>query len=676
MIEIESLSKSFRERDGERLLFSDVNLRLPSRGMIFLLGRSGSGKSTFLQLLSCVEKPTKGRVRVDGEGITSYTESKACDFRQGHIGFLFQNHHLEGRLSALENVMLPLLLNGFSEKEAKAKAQSAFEGMGISHLQGRRASELSGGERARVGFLRASIHEPDFLLCDEPTGALDKENGLLLMEKLKELSKEKLVLVVSHDEELAKSFLDGELRLEKESIHWEKRPPFECFEERKETENKPSKRSRMGFLYRKDAWARFRKGIPTFLAVSFMFLSLFASIALYNGGEAFLKDGKDRSLLYCSATISDVESVEINDAKIKLSRSKRPSKEAVEDAYSSIGSLKVKNDYSYFFPESLPYIDHGYSCEAVSFCPVWDITLKDRARPLLKAGELPSGPTLDYVLVNQAMADRLKEEIIGNIIEVSSKAVLQLEQTMETVSLSFSFKVIGVVEDYAFLSVPRVFYSYPAFEKKMQKTKIGSKSLFDLVNEANGSTELSSYRYRLFYDETEASSLEGLSVQSAYQIVSPLWSAQEGFASIWRVMEVCFTPFLAAQIAIVAFCLAALSQKRFDEKRGFFVLLKALGLKEGSRIWLFEWDVFVILAGSLALAWALALPVTNLLSALMEWKFSLPQLAVLPISSWLGVSYLLPLASLAFAIVLFLFASHLPLLIQSHKCLSTELKDE
>jgi lipoprotein-releasing system ATP-binding protein len=180
------LTKSYRSGDTDLVIFERLNLEIPQGERLALIGESGAGKSTLLHLLGGLDRPNHGRIVFGGQEITSLGQTELADFRNRQIGFVWQTHHLLPEFSALENVMMPLLMRGVRRPDAVPKAQMRLEQMGLRARATHRAGELSGGEQQRVAIARALVTDPQVLLADEPTGNLDHKTG----EKIADLFNE------------------------------------------------------------------------------------------------------------------------------------------------------------------------------------------------------------------------------------------------------------------------------------------------------------------------------------------------------------------------------------------------------------------------------------------------------------------------------------------------------
>jgi putative ABC transport system ATP-binding protein len=204
MIEFINVSKKFEQGSKVINVLDKVNFELKEKGNIALVGRSGSGKSTFLSLLAGLDRPSSGEVRLEGETISNMNEADMTKFRAKNIGIVFQNFHLIPNFTALENILLPLEV--LKIKDAKQKALDILNLVGLGERANHFPSQLSGGECQRVAIARASVTNPKIILADEPSGNLDPETGDQVMGTLFETAKKlnQTLILVTHDMELAK----------------------------------------------------------------------------------------------------------------------------------------------------------------------------------------------------------------------------------------------------------------------------------------------------------------------------------------------------------------------------------------------------------------------------------------------------------------------------------------
>ena len=205
ILKVRNLTRTYVENKVSTAVLKGINLDIEAGKITAVTGKSGSGKSTLLHILGTLDKPTSGEIIFKGQDLTTLSNDAKAAFRNKNLGFIYQFHYLLGDFTALENVMLPSLIGGRSEKEAKEKALKILEQVGLKDRVDFHPGELSGGQRQRVAIARALCHDPDLILADEPTGNLDATNAASVFELFSSLVKEKktTVIMVSHDETLA-----------------------------------------------------------------------------------------------------------------------------------------------------------------------------------------------------------------------------------------------------------------------------------------------------------------------------------------------------------------------------------------------------------------------------------------------------------------------------------------
>ncbi|MCY1720903.1 ABC transporter ATP-binding protein [Prolixibacteraceae bacterium Z1-6] len=207
LLKLQSVSKGYGEigKHSFRPVLKELDLEINKGDKIAIIGPSGSGKTTLLNLVGAIDLPDSGEIVFAGKNITSYSKKQLANFRNQHLGFIFQLHHLMPQLNLWENVLLPLLPQGKVTKEQKDWAEHLIRKVGIWEQRNQKPAEMSGGECQRTAVVRALINKPELILADEPTGALDEENAGALSELLIKLSEEEKVtlVTVTHSAELA-----------------------------------------------------------------------------------------------------------------------------------------------------------------------------------------------------------------------------------------------------------------------------------------------------------------------------------------------------------------------------------------------------------------------------------------------------------------------------------------
>ncbi len=231
MIDIKGITKSF----GSLQVLKGIDLHIDKGKIVSIVGPSGAGKTTLLQIIGTLDKPDDGRILVDGVDVRKLSTNKLSDFRNRHIGFVFQFHQLLPEFTALENIMIPAFIAGQSRSEAKSRAMELLDFMGLTDRAGHKPNELSGGEKQRVAVARALVNSPAVVLADEPSGSLDSKNKAELHQLFFDLRDRfgQTFVIVTHDERLAAitdntiHLKDGQIVMPEETTETQKQETHE-----------------------------------------------------------------------------------------------------------------------------------------------------------------------------------------------------------------------------------------------------------------------------------------------------------------------------------------------------------------------------------------------------------------------------------------------------------------
>ena len=222
LLECQNINKFYQEGENQTQVLKGVSFAMKPQELVAIVGSSGSGKSTLLHTLGGLDQPSSGEVFIKGQSLQKASESELAKLRNQNLGFVYQFHHLMADFTALENVMMPMLIGRQNKTEAKDRAEKMLSAVGLSHRVSHRPSALSGGERQRVAIARALVNNPSLVLADEPTGNLDHKTTESIFELIQQLNQEENIafLLVTHDLSLAEKLnrrlimQDGVLREE------------------------------------------------------------------------------------------------------------------------------------------------------------------------------------------------------------------------------------------------------------------------------------------------------------------------------------------------------------------------------------------------------------------------------------------------------------------------------
>lgn len=213
MLKLIGITKEYASGDEITTALKGIDLELPEKGFVSVLGQSGCGKTTLLNIIGGLDKSTSGKLLIDNKSTEEFKDPDWDAYRNTRVGFVFQSYNLISHLTALDNVTMALALSGITGKERNQKAKEALESVGLEKQAYKKPGQMSGGQTQKVAIARALVNDPDIVLADEPTGALDSQTSLQVMEILKEISKDRLVVMVTHNGELAEEYSDRIIRM-------------------------------------------------------------------------------------------------------------------------------------------------------------------------------------------------------------------------------------------------------------------------------------------------------------------------------------------------------------------------------------------------------------------------------------------------------------------------------
>ena len=241
MIDIKNITKSF----GSLQVLKGIDLHINKGEVVSIVGPSGAGKTTLLQIIGTLDSPDSGDITIDGIDVRKLNQKKLADFRNKHIGFVFQFHQLLPEFTAIENIMIPAFIAGMSKSEAKKRAMELLDFMGLADRAKHKPNELSGGEKQRVAVARALVNNPSVILADEPSGSLDSQNKAELHQLFFDLRDKmgQTFVIVTHDETLA-SITDHTIRMEDGRLAQEPQPQ-DAPSEDLSSQNTPSQQNQL-----------------------------------------------------------------------------------------------------------------------------------------------------------------------------------------------------------------------------------------------------------------------------------------------------------------------------------------------------------------------------------------------------------------------------------------------
>ena len=498
MLEVRNLSKSF-PIDGSResVVLHEVSFTLPNKGFYFVIGKSGCGKSTLLNLLMGLMKPNEGNVFFEGKNISKFNNTELSDYLKDDIGIIFQSYNLLNGYTVKENLKIVSSIKGVDEKE---KINTLLLRYGLYDKEDFLVDKLSGGEKQRLALIRALISSPKILFCDEPTGALDKANSLLLMEELRTLSKKILVVCVSHNNELFNHFADGIIEIVNGKAITKFKYVINKEKSNKETvEGNKFKGKIPNSITVTNMKRNFKYNVINSVSAAFslfiMVISLFFNSGIQSSREDLAKSYTDYNLYQ----ISKSEEEEIKDSLVSLVKSEKPSYEEVQTLFYEVKDCLIFDDFSYF--------NNGEKAIFNGEKRLTNFSIKPYFNKRYEANDL---------IVNTLFAENYKKEF-GLNLTVDEEIEIELkrdylyfneaiqENIVESFSFTFNGKIREIRNEFSYLNTPSIYYSPPYYEEilknliaeKTSEVEGANVSFYDLLTRANSDDSITNYSYQI-----------------------------------------------------------------------------------------------------------------------------------------------------------------------------------
>lgn len=696
LIELSKVSKAYLiNKNEKKYVLKDITLSFPETGLISVLGKSGCGKSTLLNLIGGLDKSSEGTVYYKGDNIAKYKSKQQVNFRKSEISYIFQHYHLLENQTALYNIMLPCLLNGDSFKVAKEKVLSMINKFSIKEeLLDKKCSKLSGGEKERIAIMRAFISKTNVILADEPTGALDKDNALLVMESLKEASKTSLVIMVTHNEELAKRYSDRIIHMkdgrvvQDEKIKLINGKHHQIDKERKSNPNWYSKIIARNFA------KRFKRNIFSILAVTIGATASMLIFGFTNGAHDSIMNSAERQFDYGVASISKENKIVSDESPITLIQTLRASEEEIDTLSNEYDFLHYCYSYDSLVTPALDTYINDKETNNLTYTPVYSFCDSSINKSLLIKGKLPMIDTLNMVVINQTAYDYLKKEIKSDPLNTYIRLKDGASFTYYTDDIERPYitdyfvydrlvEIVGVVKELSFLNTPKIYYSYKALDKYMEETLLnnlseylGETSWKDRIMFASDNEYISNYSHRVFLKNSgDVYQLKEMKkhLKEGYSLNSNALTVEETLFSLVDAASVGMEIFLVIALVGTAMIIGIVSFASYAEDIKDSAISLCIGAtrEDISSLYVFE-NCLIGLIG-LALSFVIALVSQNPLNHLIERFTSLINIIDIPFNYFHGRAFLFPLLIVMSALLICVLATYLPISFSKKISLKEEL---
>ena len=696
LIELNRVSKAYLiNKNEKKYVLKDISLSFPETGLISILGKSGCGKSTLLNLIGGLDKTSEGAVYYKGDNIAKYKEKQLVAFRKSEISYIFQHYHLLESQTALYNIMLPCLLNGDSFKIAKEKALSLIDKFSINKdLLDKPCSKLSGGEKERIAIMRAFINKPKVILADEPTGALDKDNALLVMESLKEASKTSLVIMVTHNEELARRYSDRIIHMKDGRVIQDEKIKLINGKRHIEAEETKSNPNWYGKIITHNFAKRFKRNIFSILAVTIGGAASMLIFGFSNGAHDSIMKSTERQFDYGVASISKENKIVSDESPITLIQTLRASEEEIDELSSEYGFLHFCYSYDSLVTPAIDTYIGDREINGLTYTPVYSFCDQSIDKSLLSKGKLPIIDTLNMVVINQTAYDYLKKETKGEPLNTyirlkDTGTFTHYTNDIEKPYITDYFvydrlvEIVAVVKELTFLNTPKIYYSYKALDKYMEETLLnnlseylGETSWKDRIMSASDNEYIANYSHRVFLKNSgDVYQLKEMKkrLDEKYSLNSNALTVEETLFSLVDAASVGMEIFLAIALVGTAMIIGIISFASYAEDIKDSAILLCIGAKREDISSLYVFENCLIGAIGIALSFVIALVSQNPLNHLIERFTSLINIIDIPFMSFHGRPLLFPLLIVIVALLICLLATYLPISLSKKISLKEEL---
>ena len=699
LINLKHIRKEFIVNDKEKCVaLNDISLDLPSKGFVGILGKSGSGKSTLLSIIGLLDKPTKGTYIFNGRNPYSFKRKEINNFFNKSIGIVFQNYELFEDQSVLYNVMLPKLISGVSYNEGKKDAENLLVKFNINKLNlNRETKTLSGGEKQRVAIARALINGPKLLLCDEPTGALDSDNGEVVMETLKAISKNRLVIVVSHNKKMIEKYADQILKMSDGKI-------LENIEINKQNLiNGPQIKDVIEKRKQRWIWSiiktnvRKRKKKNLFSLIS-LFICLLASFLIIGFSSGAPIAVEKEAMVHLDNKVCEI-SKQVNkvtgSGMVSLVQEIRPSKEDIVSLKELYPQFYFETNFSALVPSSIDVTINEQKYNDFLYKPVYDFLDIDES--FLLYGKMPLMNSLYDVLINEEAYKKLNKDI-DNVIGTYIHLNYDYQHTQYSISdnvdkitdvfhYSINAKIIGVVKELSFLSSPKIYYSYQALNNYLSEVVMLNLSSYnddfvywkDMVELSPDDSQISSCScYMFLKPNIEVKEIENVikSPNEPFVIKSEMQIVKDGLMSLIDVTNISSEIFLMIAIigTLLILGMVSFSSYLFDIKKS--ALLRSIGSDSKSIFLIYFIESLIVCVLAFIISSLLMIPITLLTNTIITNFTNVQNMVIYPLFINVGSFQLMFLPIALFVLILLCFiAVYIPIKCNKKISIKEELQD-
>lgn len=693
-----NLTKKFRSNKKDFTVVDHVSLKLPTSGLVSIVGKSGCGKSTLLNMIMGIEKPSSGSIYFKNLNIRRFSKRKLSLYRLKNISMIYQHYNLVEDLNVLQNVAIPLLMSG-KTKEGYESAKSLLKKFNLDDLTYRKIDFLSGGEKQRISILRALITNPDVILCDEPTGALDEKNSLMIMEELKKISNTKLVLMVSHNTNLVERFSDRIITMKSGKVVEDK-----AINETNNSNERKYKKIKYNHRWIKHLILNLFKRNKFKLFFSFVslvigLLSVFVGVGFIDGSKRSQQDALIHNLSIGYSTVSETTYYSLSNSPLQFKKNVRPETSLVDEYFSDLDSVQICPNFNYVFTPFPTCTFNGQQIDNFEMVPLLESFVRENFVYPEIAGDFNKN-SLENIIVNNQFLEMIsidKKIAIGQSISIQYETNLSchtfdLEHPLIYDDFSYSLKlnIVDVVDEFSFMNSPKIYYCYDALESwlknnllfKISQFKGENVSVYDFVSDSKSDSAECSYSsfsllknlndYETYYSIIKETTVN----EKPLQIESKVYTISDSYNTFISSFKDALIFFLIIGFIGVLFILGMISLSNFLENKKQSAILTCLGARTSSISLTFLFYNLIISLSAFALSFGLSFLCISSLNLLIQNNFGLSNL----ITNCLDIKFSFPFGFLAVSLAVVILSTVLftliPIFAYKNFSISEELRDE
>ena len=690
---IKELTKKYKiDKDKVFTALSPTNLAFDSAGLVSITGKSGSGKSTLINLISRIDTPTSGEIYLNGRPYSSIKRRKNADFFNREIGIVFQQYNLFDDYTVLMNVMLPLLIYGHRKADSESLAKETLRSVGIKdEYFDNLASELSGGERQRVSIARAIVNKPNILLCDEPTGALDTTNSIVVMELLKKISENTLVIVVSHNLQLVKKYSDRIIDIADGKVV--KDETLKRIDEKSIGTKKIRKRKSnwTNKIVNSNYKRRVGRNMFSILSFSVTLTMMYLVFGFAYNKDSAIRDACYKQLDFGVGTIAE-ERATGGQGMLVLKKTERPKLDKLMSNVKISKKYEICPNLSSIMPSNIQISYQNEELHDLIFTPIYSFD-KHVDTSLLISGRLPINSNLSEVTVNEFAYNKIKTAInkdpLDEVFNFDQETVTSfVNGDNDYITDYFSFhqqiKIVGVVKEINYLPSPTVFYSYCELIDYAKETLVENLSTYtdyniswyDRILNADDHSSISGYSYMLFLknNSDREYAFEKSTFTDNLVFTSQSLLLAESLLNFLDVAEYGLILFLVITLVGSILILSIISFASFSEDHKNSAILSSIGASDSQieEIYLQEslFNGVIAFVASSVLSYGLS----KLINLIISKFIDLPNLILIPYLRFMGIGFLLPIMVLIGITLVTMVSTLVPIYFSKKKSIKGELQ--